>query len=461
MALRLRRGTDAERLTFTPDQGEPVYTTDTKKLYIGDGVTVGGVLVSGEVADGGILAIVEDITPQLGGNLDLNNNNIIGTGNININGTISASGTVNLGDGVEDNVIVGGVIGSNLVPDSDNTWNLGTTSSKWSTIYVTNINGNLNGNVVGSVIGDVTGSLFADDSSVLVDGISQNAFFNNVDVNGTVTASSFTGDGSGLTNVPVSLDSQIFADVIGSVYADDSTLLIDSINGIILAEYLAGTATIDVFGELIGNVTGNLVGDVRGSVFTDNSTVIIDGLTGIINADSGLVYESSVNISQTEANQLAVLSFNNTGAPQYLKVRRTDTGTTGDQNIGLLAFDQVDDTGTKTYVSFAAWHSGLYIGTSSTGTYAASNYIGMVDGSLAVGDYVPTAKLDVRGDAIITGGLTADLTGSVFADDSTLLVDAVNGVIPGYISIAELQTALQDGAGDFAAFKSYILALSS
>jgi hypothetical protein len=51
-----------------------------------------------------------------------------------------------------------------------------------------------------------------------------------------------------------------------------------------------------------------------------------------------------------------------------------------------------------------------------------------------------------------------DLTGSVFADDSTLLVDAVNGEIPGYVKIANLKTALQDGAGDYAAFKAWVLA---
>ena len=43
MPLQLRRGTDAERLSVTPVVGEPVYTTDTKKLFVGDGSTAGGV----------------------------------------------------------------------------------------------------------------------------------------------------------------------------------------------------------------------------------------------------------------------------------------------------------------------------------------------------------------------------------------------------------------------------------
>jgi len=53
MALRLRRGTDAERQLITPLEGELVYVTDTKSLYVGDGNTQGGVLIatSGEVSN--------------------------------------------------------------------------------------------------------------------------------------------------------------------------------------------------------------------------------------------------------------------------------------------------------------------------------------------------------------------------------------------------------------------------
>lgn len=44
MALQLRRGTEAERTnaSFIPEIGEPIYTTDEKKIYIGDGSTPGG-----------------------------------------------------------------------------------------------------------------------------------------------------------------------------------------------------------------------------------------------------------------------------------------------------------------------------------------------------------------------------------------------------------------------------------
>lgn len=42
MPLQIRRGTAAELAAITPSVGEPVYTTDTKQLYIGDGTTAGG-----------------------------------------------------------------------------------------------------------------------------------------------------------------------------------------------------------------------------------------------------------------------------------------------------------------------------------------------------------------------------------------------------------------------------------
>ena len=60
--------------------------------------------------------------------------------------------------------------------------------------------------------------------------------------------------------------------------------------------------------------------------------------------------------------------------------------------------------------------------------------------------------------ALKDGDITTDIKGSVFADDSTLLVDAVNGIIPGYVSLADLKTEVAASA-DFADFKTRIAAL--
>jgi hypothetical protein len=43
--VQIRRGTNAENAAFTGQEGELVYTTDTKDLYVHDGTTAGGTVV--------------------------------------------------------------------------------------------------------------------------------------------------------------------------------------------------------------------------------------------------------------------------------------------------------------------------------------------------------------------------------------------------------------------------------
>ena len=90
MALQLRRGTSGTRTGIVPAAGELIYTTDTKLLYVGDGSTAGGTLISG----GGLNDIVNDTTPQLGGSLDVNGYSIISAANGDININPDGSGQI-------------------------------------------------------------------------------------------------------------------------------------------------------------------------------------------------------------------------------------------------------------------------------------------------------------------------------------------------------------------------------
>lgn len=49
MALQFRRGLEADRTTITPSQGEPIYTTDSKRMFIGDGAIAGGLPVGSRI----------------------------------------------------------------------------------------------------------------------------------------------------------------------------------------------------------------------------------------------------------------------------------------------------------------------------------------------------------------------------------------------------------------------------
>ena len=83
-----RKGTSAQWNSANPilASGEPGYDLTNEILKIGDGVSSWSGLPPIGV---GLNNLVEDLSPQLGGDLDLNSYDIINSGNININGNIT------------------------------------------------------------------------------------------------------------------------------------------------------------------------------------------------------------------------------------------------------------------------------------------------------------------------------------------------------------------------------------
>lgn len=165
-------------------------------------------------------------------------------------------------------------------------------------------------------------------------------------------------------------------DIIGSVFSDDSTKLVDGVEAEIVGTVNtlnvtassvlsgAGTGIINNFvsatigtvnGNLVGNSTGYHTGDVTGSVFADDSTKIVDAVENQVYASGGIFGDLTGNVTGN---------------------------VTGDT---------------------AGTHTG--------------NVVGNVTGDL-------------------TGYQTGDMTGSVFGDDSNKLVDAVEGKIVGDIDVA-------------------------
>jgi len=66
MALKLRRGLEADRTSILPAEGELIYTTDQKQLFVGDGTTAGGTLVSSAVVSvNGINGVVSLTTDDI------------------------------------------------------------------------------------------------------------------------------------------------------------------------------------------------------------------------------------------------------------------------------------------------------------------------------------------------------------------------------------------------------------
>jgi len=91
--LRVNSFTNAETGSLTATNGDFYYNTD-RNLFFG--------LVAGQhspfaTSGTGLNNIVEDTTPQLGGTLELNGNNISGSGTIDISGSIATLGTITAG----------------------------------------------------------------------------------------------------------------------------------------------------------------------------------------------------------------------------------------------------------------------------------------------------------------------------------------------------------------------------
>ena len=84
--LKLRGGTTSQHSSFTGAEREVTVDTDKETLVVHDGSTAGGFPL--------IRNVVEDTTPQLGGNLDVNGNSIVSTSNGNIAITPNGSGKV-------------------------------------------------------------------------------------------------------------------------------------------------------------------------------------------------------------------------------------------------------------------------------------------------------------------------------------------------------------------------------
>jgi len=90
------------------------------EISAGTNVTIsaGGVISS--TASGGLAHVVDDTTPQLGGNLSLNSHDITGTGNLNFTGSVTLSGTVDGRDVAADGTKLDGIEASADVTDTAN-----------------------------------------------------------------------------------------------------------------------------------------------------------------------------------------------------------------------------------------------------------------------------------------------------------------------------------------------------
>ena len=99
--------------------------------------------------------VVDDVTPQLGGHLDLNSSDVVGTGNINITGNINSTGSITA-------ATIAGTVTGVTQSTGDNSLKLATTAYVDSQITSqaaspnTALGGHLSGTISNAIIADNT-----------------------------------------------------------------------------------------------------------------------------------------------------------------------------------------------------------------------------------------------------------------------------------------------------------------
>ena len=61
------------------------------------------------------------------------------TGNVNATGNVVIGGNIQIGDALTDNIVINASIRSDLVPETDNTYDLGSATYRWRAIYSYNL----------------------------------------------------------------------------------------------------------------------------------------------------------------------------------------------------------------------------------------------------------------------------------------------------------------------------------
>jgi len=410
MALRLRRGTNVERSLITPADGELIYTTDTKRLYIGDGTTAGGnpVDTAGEF---------------LGSDIDLNNYNITGTGNINTTGNINVTGSITadgnltlggnltIGDASSDTVSFLAKVESHVIPDVDGARNLGSSSNKFNQVWANTVHVSQDVNAT-----NINANIIADDSTVVINkatgainaaGVFQGevqATDNQVLINPATKAI----DGATIT-ATVKLVAPVFegtvdGDMNGSIFGDDSTLLVDGVN----SRVTLNNGIFNVDGDQIQTTTTSLklgeTTDTYGKTLeltnTDGSEPIL--IRGKTNSDIFAV--SKVTLTANAGSMTTPVRASDGDYIQAITGHVYDPSVDNDIATSLIYF-RLDNN--EVVADNVARGKLIFINNAGTGsspvlkamTFDAQGYLAINN----TPDYIPVAALDVTGDSVVTG----------------------------------------------------------
>ncbi len=308
-AILQNNGSGVLSWTAAPTFTGAITTQDTTESL---STTTGALIVAGGV---GIAKSV-----HVGGATSITGNLYVGGQSEFIGVATFRGGTVRLGDSTSDDIYVGGEFKSNLVPDDDDAFDLGTSSQEWRNIY---IDGTANidslvadtadidgGTIDGTAIGGNTASTGAFTSvtaSTTLGVTGTTTLSGQLDANGDVNLGNATSD----TITPTGrFDAALVPATDGAIDLGTSALEYKDL-------YIDGIAYIDeVQGDIVkaGNLTsGRVTYATTGGQLTDSANLTFNGTTLTANT-------LSVTANATVTGNLTVLGTQSVLNTETLKV---------------------------------------------------------------------------------------------------------------------------------------------
>ena len=262
MALQIRRGPTADRMSYTPVVGELVWDTSTNSLYIGNGSTAGGLpagtLVTEDVQDIASSMLINGTHQNITFTYDDTLGRINSTFNLSsFDGTINAAGFIGshyandstlLLNALTGAVNLNGTVKGHIIPSTNIAYDLGSSSFRFRDLY-------LSGSSI--ILGSAT--ITATGSAVNLPAGST--------INGSVIG---TGTGAG---VEAGMNYNI------NIVGDDSTVIINARTRAITA---AGGFTGNLTGNTAGTHTGAVVGNVTGNTAGTHTGPVVGSVTGVV-----------------------------------------------------------------------------------------------------------------------------------------------------------------------------------
>ena len=325
-------------------------------------------------------------------------NDVLITGNLHATGAITADGDLTLGDANTDNVTFGADINSNIIPNINDTYDLGSATQRWRSSFQQQI-----------YVGDI---------------LIENDTISNFRTNGNIV---LTANGLGIIELSsyTKLDSDL--EVLGNITLgtdsnNESTLdtvtdTVNIVNNNATIVNFAGDATDIQIGSSTGttNVNNNL--DVDGDVNIDGGDLTVS--TAVFNLANETA--TTVNFAGDATDIQIGSSEGTTNVNNNLDIDGDVNIDGGDLTVSTSVFNLANETATT--VNFAGDATTIEIGSDEGDTNVNNNLT--VDGVTNV-----QKELTVEGDTTVNSRLTVegivDVNNSLYVTGSTDLSESLN-----------------------------------